>query len=74
MKIKVGVLLTTLLLLLVTGRAQEQTPLIANVPGRNTLALNGRWQTIIDPYETGITTIVISRVPRATSKMPNQKA
>ncbi len=53
MKIKVGVLLTTLLLLLVTGRAQAQTPLIANVAGRNTVALNGRWQTIIDPYETG---------------------
>ncbi|MDP4239125.1 MAG: glycoside hydrolase family 2 TIM barrel-domain containing protein [Bacteroidota bacterium] len=28
-------------------------PLIQNVPGRNTSSLNGKWNYIIDPYETG---------------------
>src|SRR6266699_3088706 len=53
MKPKVGVLLPTLLILIATSRAQGQTPLIANIAGRNTIDLNGQWQTIIDPYETG---------------------
>ena len=30
-----------------------QTPLITNVSNRNTISLNGNWQYIIDPYETG---------------------
>jgi beta-glucuronidase len=28
--------------------------LIANIPGRTTISLDGRWNTIIDPYETGV--------------------
>jgi len=36
-----------------TGQAQQPAPLITNVEGRHTIDLNGRWQTIIDPYETG---------------------
>jgi beta-glucuronidase len=28
--------------------------LIANIPGRTTISLDGTWNTIIDPYETGI--------------------
>jgi beta-glucuronidase len=31
----------------------QQTSLIANSAGRNAISLNGQWQTIIDPYETG---------------------
>ena len=31
----------------------QQTGLIANTEGRKTVSLNGQWQTIIDPYETG---------------------
>jgi beta-glucuronidase len=33
----------------VTGPA----PLIANVPGRSTVSLNGSWQAIVDPYDNG---------------------
>src|ERR1700712_5309013 len=31
----------------------SQSDLIANIPSRNTLSLNGKWQYIVDPYETG---------------------
>jgi beta-glucuronidase len=30
-----------------------QLPLIANISSRKTISLNGKWQYIIDPYETG---------------------
>ncbi|WP_448699349.1 glycoside hydrolase family 2 protein [Mucilaginibacter sp. AW1-3] len=33
--------------------ASAQREIITNIPSRNTLNLNGRWQYIIDPYETG---------------------
>jgi len=33
--------------------ASAQSPLIANPQARHSLSLNGKWQTIIDPYETG---------------------
>ena len=42
-----------LLLLAFTSYAQQPAPLITNVAGHHTIDLNGRWQTIIDPYETG---------------------
>jgi len=42
------------LLLAVSTTLQAQQPgLIANTDGRKTVSLDGRWQTIIDPYETG---------------------
>jgi beta-glucuronidase len=28
--------------------------LIANLPGRTTISLDGAWRAIVDPYETGI--------------------
>ena len=28
--------------------------LINNIPNRTTISLNGAWQAIIDPYETGL--------------------
>jgi beta-glucuronidase len=31
----------------------SQQPLITNIPSRKTSSLNGKWQYIIDPYETG---------------------
>jgi beta-glucuronidase len=31
----------------------SQTGLITNIPSRNTFSLNGKWQYIVDPYETG---------------------
>ena len=33
--------------------ATAQTPLITGITNRTTISLNGRWQYIIDPYETG---------------------
>jgi beta-glucuronidase len=45
--------LTFLLLLGATSRAQQPAPMINNIAGRHIIDLNGRWQTIIDPYETG---------------------
>ena len=52
MKIKV-VLLVCLVLLVCAAAARAQTPLLTNVGGRQALSLDGRWQTIIDPYENG---------------------
>ncbi|MFZ0453120.1 MAG: glycoside hydrolase family 2 TIM barrel-domain containing protein [Ignavibacteriaceae bacterium] len=31
----------------------QTSPLIVNTDNRNTISLNGKWQTIIDPYEQG---------------------
>jgi beta-glucuronidase len=45
-------LLVALLLFTPCVRAQ-QIDLIANTEARNTISLNGQWQTIIDPYESG---------------------
>src|SRR5688572_29063112 len=45
-------LLLTLLVLVTSVRAQ-QIDLIANTDGRKTVALDGEWQTIVDPYESG---------------------
>ena len=49
---KLLILLIALLALVPTVRAQ-QIGLIANTDGRKTVSLNGQWQTIIDPYESG---------------------
>jgi beta-glucuronidase len=35
------------------AQAQQPSALITNIDGRNAVSLDGRWQTIIDPYETG---------------------
>lgn len=34
-------------------QAHAQSPLITNIPSRKTTTLNGKWQYIVDPYETG---------------------
>src|SRR6185436_7594906 len=49
---KLLLLLIFLLLVGPTLRAQ-QLGLIANTEGRKTVSLNGQWQTIVDPYESG---------------------
>ncbi len=43
----------SLLLLLAITNGYGQTKLITNIPARETISLNGVWQYIIDPYETG---------------------
>ena len=45
------------LLLALTGfgyAAANPTALVNNVPNRPTISLNGAWQAIVDPYETGL--------------------
>jgi beta-glucuronidase len=51
LRIAVGVLV--LLVLHINVGAQQSSPLITNTSGRSTVSLNGSWQIIIDPYETG---------------------
>ena len=53
MNMRVGALLVLLVGLATGIKAQQPSSLIANVEGRQTINLNGRWATIIDPYETG---------------------
>ena len=49
---KTVILLLSLLALFSSVRAQ-QVSLIANTDGRKTTSLDGKWQTIVDPYESG---------------------
>ncbi|HWW74482.1 MAG TPA: hypothetical protein VNZ44_03750, partial [Pyrinomonadaceae bacterium] len=48
-----ALLVLTPLLLLQQSNARAQGGLIQNAGGRAALSLAGKWQTIIDPYETG---------------------
>lgn len=51
---KVGALWAILLVCAAAARAQQPSPLITNVGGRQgAVSLDGPWQTIIDPYENG---------------------
>ncbi|MGC9364539.1 MAG: glycoside hydrolase family 2 protein [Fidelibacterota bacterium] len=54
MKVQIGNLFIFYILLLnsIIGFSQECN-LITNVMGRKTISLNGVWQIIVDPYETG---------------------
>ena len=45
------VFFSALFLFYKTGNAQ--TELIGNIQGRNAISLDGKWQYIVDPYETG---------------------
>ncbi len=47
-----SLILLSLLVLVPCVRAQE-TGLIINTEGRKTTSLNGQWQVIVDPYESG---------------------
>src|SRR5689334_6883516 len=49
---KILILFIALLALVPSVHAQ-QTGLIANTEARKTVSLNGAWQTIVDPYESG---------------------
>lgn len=55
-----------LLLLLAFSFASAQT--ITNVPGRKGMSLNGKWQIIIDPYETGFYTYRYTENPNGFFK------
>ena len=49
----IGAILASLLALTTAAEAQQPAGLITNIGGRQRISLNGRWQIIIDPYETG---------------------
>lgn len=38
---------------LIANEISGQAALLTNIPNRKTISLNGKWQYIIDPYETG---------------------
>jgi beta-glucuronidase len=42
-----------LIFICVVIQSFSQENLIANIPSRKTISLNGKWQYIMDPYETG---------------------
>jgi beta-glucuronidase len=46
-------LICCFLLAVFTSTPAQQPGLIANTDGRKTISLDGQWQTIIDPYESG---------------------
>jgi beta-glucuronidase len=46
-------LLLSAITIFLSAVSYSQTDLIQNVKGRMTTSLNGRWQYIVDPYETG---------------------
>jgi len=52
-RIIAGAVFAILFVFIICGQAQQQPALITNIEGRHTIDLNGRWQIIIDPYETG---------------------
>jgi beta-glucuronidase len=61
-----------LLLLLVGGWAYGSpalapSTLIANIPGRTTVNLNGGWQAIVDPFENGKSGFFRNEKPRSKS-------
>ena len=43
-----------LLLVSLASAIPPSSNLIANIPGRTTISLNGPWHAIVDPYETGL--------------------
>ena len=43
-----------LIAILLSAPLLGETPLIANVSARTTISLDGVWNTIVDPYETGL--------------------
>jgi beta-glucuronidase len=45
--------LTLFIFLFICSHAYAQTPLITDIPGRTLISLDGKWQYIVDPYETG---------------------
>src|ERR1700743_571901 len=47
------ILYPVLMMMLCVFGAQSQSKLITNIPNRKAFSLNGKWQYIVDPYETG---------------------
>ena len=45
--------LICIVFILTQVNTRAQSPLITNVPNRTVISLNGNWDYIVDPYETG---------------------
>lgn len=50
---KLFMVVVFLVALVPSALAQQQSDLIQNVEGRKTISLDGQWQMIVDPYESG---------------------
>src|SRR5471030_316033 len=50
------------------SKAIAVQPCLANIPGRSTVSLNGKWQAIIDPYDFGNGERAIWKDKKATGK------
>jgi beta-glucuronidase len=53
MKLNFALAFSTVVVLAATAFGQQQSELLTNIQGRSVVSLNGNWQIIIDPYETG---------------------
>lgn len=50
---KIYLIVATVAMILLCELSQGQLSLITDIPNRNIISLNGKWQYIVDPYETG---------------------
>ena len=50
---KINVTIAIVAMILISQLSQAQLNLITDIPNRNTVSLDGKWQYIVDPYETG---------------------
>src|SRR5215470_11940854 len=64
-------LILAVLLALIAQASAQQSALIGNPSGRNSISLNGNWQIIIDPYETGY--YDYRYLPRSDGYFKNEK-
>ena len=58
------------LLLIAPAVGQTPAPLIADPPSRSSVSLDGRWNAIVDPYESGLSSRYFENArPRSTSDL-----
>jgi beta-glucuronidase len=73
------IIILSTLYLLPSTKTFAQSDLITNIPGRKTQSLNGMWQYIVDPYETGYYTYRFTQRPETDREaywgtgIPNDK-
>ncbi|MGH9758156.1 MAG: beta-glucuronidase, partial [Candidatus Acidiferrales bacterium] len=51
---KFALLIFICLLAAAVPAAAAPAPLIANIPGRKIMSLDGTWRVIVDPFEAGV--------------------
>src|SRR5882762_8391489 len=50
-----------------SSTSPSPSPLIANVPGRTTMSLDGAWRAIVDPFDNGKGNFFRNEKPRSKS-------